>query len=441
MPEAPPVTVSQGRLLVADQLHPAPVVTVTVSPATASPSRANERGATVNEQPEACEIANVRPATVIVPVRSAALLSATLNATVPLPVPAAADVNVIQVSDATAVQLHAAAAVTPMGVPVPPAAPNDCDDRLMSNVQPSSWLTVNVLSPTEIAPVRAGPGLAATENVTVPLPVPEIPFVMVSQLAVLAAVQAQVAGAVTAMVIALPPEDAAVCVVGDVAYVQTGPVGGGGGDGGAPACVAVRVWPAMVIVPTRSAPALIPTMKCSGPLPVLPAGAAIEIHGTWDEAVQEQPTWVVTSILSGPPSGPNDRAAGKIEKLQLGAGGAAVDPSCSMMAARPATVTVPDRAAPAFADTSRTIRPDPVRAVPSVTAIQLADETAVQPHPSAVETRTSADVAAAPTVCETGVRTTEQPAPCCVSRTATSLMRMSACRGIAAGFGAALNWI
>ena len=94
-----------------------------------------------------------------------------------------------------------------------------------------------------------------------------------------------------------------------------------------------------------------------------------------------------------------------------------------------------------MADSPRTRVPDPAREDGPDTTIQLADETTLQVHPSTVVTTTSTDVAAAPTESETGVRTNEQAVPGCVSRTATSLMRMSACRAAAVGFGPVRNWI
>jgi hypothetical protein len=121
------VTVSHGLLLAAVHVHPVPAVTPIVRPVFASALSVNESGATEYVHPEDCEIVNVRPAIVMVPVRAADVLAATLKATVPLPVPAAPEVTVIQGADATAVQSHVVSAVTAMGVPVPPALLNDAD--------------------------------------------------------------------------------------------------------------------------------------------------------------------------------------------------------------------------------------------------------------------------------------------------------------------------
>ena len=63
----------------------------------------------------------------------------------------------------------------------------------VTTVAPAACVTVNVLPAMVNVPVRADvPVLAATVYVTLPLPLPEAPEVMVSQLASLVAVQAHV---------------------------------------------------------------------------------------------------------------------------------------------------------------------------------------------------------------------------------------------------------
>lgn len=56
-----------------------------------------------------------------------------------------------------------------------------------------------------IVPVRAAPVFAAAVKVTDPLPLPEAPLVMLSHDALLEAVQAHPAGAVTPMAMPSPP--------------------------------------------------------------------------------------------------------------------------------------------------------------------------------------------------------------------------------------------
>ena len=73
------------------------------------------------------------------------------------------------------------------------------------------------------------------------MPLPDAPAVTVSQLvALLTAVQLQPVPAVTVTVPVVAEDDVRFEEVGEIANVQ-----------GAPACVTVKVWPAMVIVPVR----------------------------------------------------------------------------------------------------------------------------------------------------------------------------------------------
>jgi hypothetical protein len=91
-----------------------------------------------------------------------------------------------------------------------------------------------------INPPRVGASVyGATEYVTVPLPLPLAPEVIVIQLALLAAVQVQPVGAVT-FTLPNPPMARKDCLAGTITYVQ-----------GAPACVTVNVCPPIVTVPVR----------------------------------------------------------------------------------------------------------------------------------------------------------------------------------------------
>ena len=74
---------------------------------------------------------NVWPPTDSVPVRAAPGFDAIVKPTVPLPVPFAPDVMVIQASGVVAVHPQPFAAVTAMVVPAPPAAAIDCDEGLI----------------------------------------------------------------------------------------------------------------------------------------------------------------------------------------------------------------------------------------------------------------------------------------------------------------------
>ena len=124
--------------------------------------------------------------------------------TVPLPLPLAPLVIVIQEADVVAVQLQPWLVVTEM-LKVPPGWSNVCDVGLMENVHPVAWVTVKVPFAIVSVPERAGPVLAATEKVTVPFPVPLEPDPIVIHAALLVAVHAQPAAAVTDTGVPLPP--------------------------------------------------------------------------------------------------------------------------------------------------------------------------------------------------------------------------------------------
>ena len=101
-------------------------------------------------------------------------------------------------------------------------------------------MIVTVWPATERVPVR-GEALVfvATLEVTVPLPEPDDPEVIVIHEVDVEADHEQPVGAVTETVAVVAPE-ASDTVVGATLNVQ-----------GAPACVTVKVWPAMVRVPVR----------------------------------------------------------------------------------------------------------------------------------------------------------------------------------------------
>jgi hypothetical protein len=80
----------------------------------------------------------------MMPVRALPGLLATLNVTVPFPVPLEPAVMVIHVSVSTAVQAHPAPAVTAIEKPVPPFLTIDWLVGLMPYAQPSVWVTENV---------------------------------------------------------------------------------------------------------------------------------------------------------------------------------------------------------------------------------------------------------------------------------------------------------
>ena len=76
--------------------------------------------------------------------RAGPVFAATVNATVPFPLPLAPEVIVIQVSDFTLVQLQPAFAVTVTDVALPPAAPTVCDAGLIAIEHDPACVIVNV---------------------------------------------------------------------------------------------------------------------------------------------------------------------------------------------------------------------------------------------------------------------------------------------------------
>src|SRR5688572_14578366 len=90
-------------------------------------------------------------------------------------------------------------------------------------------------------PVRAAPLLAATVKLTVPLPVPDAPAVIVSHSSLLTAPQVQVPPVVT-VTLPVPPALGTAWLIGAMVKAQ-----------GA-SWVTVKVRPATVIVPVRRAP-------------------------------------------------------------------------------------------------------------------------------------------------------------------------------------------
>jgi hypothetical protein len=151
----------------------------------------------------------VRPAIVTVPVRFVdAVLAATFNETVPLPLPDAPDVTAIHESLLTAVHAHDVVAVT-VTLAAPPA---DVADRpvgaMLKEHAAAACVTVNEWPPAVMAALRLTPAvLAATLYPTVPSPDPDAPLITLSHDWLLVAVQEHPVGAVIAKLPA-PPADA-----------------------------------------------------------------------------------------------------------------------------------------------------------------------------------------------------------------------------------------
>ena len=105
--------------------------------------------------------------------------------------------------------------------------------------------TVNVFPAAVIVPVLAPPVFAATENATVPLPVPEPPLVIVIHDAFAPAVHAHVPVEAPTAMDPVPPDSVNVWLAGEIVNVQ---------GAGAAACDTVNVLPPIVRVPVRAAP-------------------------------------------------------------------------------------------------------------------------------------------------------------------------------------------
>ena len=342
-------SVSQDALLVAVHAHVLPVVRVT---SVVSPAVGDVRIAGVSAYEHvgtpACVTVKVCPAIVTVPMRCVALvLAATTTFTVPSPVPVPPDPIVSQALLLVASQAQVLPAVTATAT-VSPAAGAARFVGVSAYVQVGTpdWVTLRVWSAIVTVPVRcAVPVLAATMTSTLPSPVPPDPTL--SHAALLVVLQAQVLPAVTATA-TLSPAAGEVRLVGAIVNVH-----------GAPACVTLKVWPAIVTDPVRCAvPVFAATVTLTLPLPVLPdptvnhAALLVVLHA------QVLPVVTATATLSP--------AAGEVRLV-----GAIVNvhgvPAWVTLKLWPAIVTDPVRCAvPVFAATVTLTLPLPVLPDPTV---------------------------------------------------------------------------
>jgi hypothetical protein len=137
-------------------------------------------------------------------------------------------------------------------------------------------------------PERASPLFGAALNVTVPLPVPVAALVMLSHGASAPAVQPHDGPAVTATE-PPPPLSGTVCALGAMPKLQT-----------AAACDTVKICPATLIVPLRSAPVFSAAVNATVP-PLVPAPTVTVNHGAFAAAVQVHVGPVATLNEPAPP--------------------------------------------------------------------------------------------------------------------------------------------
>jgi len=314
--------------------------------------------------------------TVIVPLRAAPVLPATLYPIVPLPLPVAPEVTVIHDASLVAVQLQEAALETVIE-PVLEAAAALTVVGFKVNEQfvPAAWLMVVVAEPTVIVLLRAAPVLAATLYPTVPLPAPAWPEVIVIHEAPLAAVQLQDAAPETAIEPLLAVA-AALTVVGLRRNEQDA----------AAAWLIVAVAEPTLMVPVRAAPGLGATVNPMLALPV-PVGDARVIHGTF---VMADHAHVVVSDtkVPAPPAAGIGIAAGLSAYVHAGGGTGFCAAACVTANDWPAMARAELRSAPVFGSTASSTTPGPFPGDPEAMVIQLAAVVADQVHPAAVVTVT-----------------------------------------------------
>jgi hypothetical protein len=158
----------------------------------------------------------------------------------------------------------------------------------MLKVHPELWLIANERPPIVSVPLRAGPVVAATENCTVPFPLPLAPLAIVIHGALLVAVHPHSGIAVTAIV-PDPPALATLC------------------DSGLMLNVHPELWlttnrrPAIVSAVLRAGPTVDATVNWTLPLPLRLPPPVIVIHDAPLVAVHSHPAAVVTATVPEPP--------------------------------------------------------------------------------------------------------------------------------------------
>jgi len=243
---------------------------------------------------------------------------------------------------------------------------------------------VNVFPAIVRVPIRAAPTFLETLKPTLPFPVSLAPDVTVIHESLLTAVHEQPAVVVTCTLGPFPPPAFIDALVGLMEYEQ-------------PAWFTVIVWPAIVSVPARAAPALAPAVNATEPFPLPAAPDVTEIHAALLVDVHVHPAAVVTATDGpAPPPAATDALTGLMAYEQLAA--------WVRVKVLPAIVTVPERAGPALAVTFMLTEPSPLPVDPDVMVIHPALLIAVHAQPAAAATLTAgAEEAPAPTEAVAGV--------------------------------------
>ncbi len=401
-PEAPDVTVSQLSLLAAVHAHPAGAVTATL-PLPPLEATLCEVGEIVSLQViPACVTVKLLPASVSVPVRvEVDVFADALKLTDPLPEPDAPDVMVSQPELLLlAFHAHPAGAVTAM-LPLPPLEATLCDVGEIVSLQViPACVTVKLLPAIVSVPERVEiPVFAAALNETEPFPDPDAPDVTVSQPSLLAAVHAHPAGAVTAT-LPLPPVEATLCAAGAIVSVHV-----------MPACVTVKLLPAMVSVPERvDIPVFAAAVNETEPFPDPDApDVMVSQPVLLLTAVHAHPAGAVTATLPLPPVEATLCAVGAIVSVH-------VMPACVTVKLLPAIVSVPERVEiPAFAAAVNETEPFPDPDAPDVTVSQPSLLTAVHAHPAGAVTATLPLPPVEAILCDVGEIVSVHVIPACVT--------------------------
>jgi hypothetical protein len=244
-------------------------------------------------------------------------------------------------------------------VPLAPPAGAVVDPAESAKLHPCPWLTVNTCPAIVSVPVRAGPVVGATSNVTALFPLPPAPDGTLIHGTLLRAAQGHPAAAVTATV-SLPPAGGTDAVVGVIENEQP--------------CdwATVIICPATVSVPERDGPVVdaIASATDPGPVPVPPAVTLI--HTSFVVAVHGHPPPVVTVRVRAPPEG---------STVTLSGATSYVHPADSVTEkGSPAMVSVAVRGGPVVGATLNATDAEPFPLAAEVTAIQSALDVAVHGH-------------------------------------------------------------